>query len=321
MKRKFRGLLLSPSAPISLITILVVLAALAVSESFRTPYNLNNVIIQMVALGLVSLGQSFAILVGDVDLCLGGIISIVTVVAATAMGDAGVSMAGVAAGCVLLGVVIGMVNGVLTTVIRIDAMVTTFATNTMLMGLALQLMEAPGGYIPYEYMKLLDLKIGFVPAPLVLLLVLVAASWYILDRTVLGFNIRAVGGGRQSAYTSGIDIMRTKLLAHAIAGFLAALAGLFLAARMGSGDALSGVPFSLDSMTAVVAGGTNFSSGVGSVVGTTVAAFLISVLGNIFNHLGVSTYWQYVLKGALLVIAVTAAVLRARLASRGGKGL
>ncbi len=319
MKGKFRRLILSPSVPISVITVLIVAVALALSESFRSGYNLNNVVIQMVALGLVSLGQSFAILVGDVDLCLGGIISIVTVVAATAMGDSAASMAGVAALCIGIGVVIGMVNGVLTTVIRIDAMVTTFATNTMLMGLALWLMEAPGGYIPYEYMKLVDLKIGFVPAPLVLLLVLVAGSWFVLDRMVLGFHIRAVGGGRQSAYTSGINIMRTKLLAHAVAGLFAALAGLFLAARMGSGDALAGVPFSLDSMTAVVAGGTNFSSGVGSVVGTTVAAFLISVLGNILNHLNVSPYWQYVLKGALLVIAVTAAVLRARIASRGGR--
>ena len=89
---------------------------------------------------------------------------------------------------------------------------------------------------------------------------------------------------------------------------------------MGSGDALSGVPFSLDSMTAVIAGGTNFSTGVGSVVGTTVAAFLITGLGNIFNHMGISTYWQYVLKGLLLVIAVTAAALRTRFAERDDRG-
>lgn len=320
MNWNLRSLMLRPSAPISIITILIVVAALAVSESFRSAYNLNNVIIQMVALGLVSLGQSYAILVGDVDLCLGGIISIVTVLAATVMGDPTISMVGVAGLAIGLGVVIGMINGVLTTVIKIDAMVTTFATNTMLMGVALWLMEAPGGYIPYAYMQLIDLRVGFVPVPLILLLALVVVSWYVLDRTVLGFHIRAVGGGRQSAYTSGINILKTKLLAHAIAGFFAALAGLFLAARMGSGDALSGVPFSLDSMTAVIAGGTNFSSGVGSVIGTTVAAFLISVLGNIFNHLNVSPYWQYVLKGLLLVIAVTAAVLRTRYAARRGKG-
>jgi ribose transport system permease protein len=165
-------------------------------------------------------------------------------------------------------------------------------------------------------MKLIDAKVGFIPAPLLLLAAFVMISRFVLDRTVAGFHIRAVGGGAQSAYTSGVGVMKTRMIAHAAAGFFAASAGLFLAARMGSGDALSGVPFSLDSMTAVIAGGTNFSTGVGSVVGTTVAAFLITTLGNIFNHMGISTYWQYVLKGLLLVIAVTAAALRTRFAER-----
>ncbi len=319
MRKTLRALLLRPSAPIALITVAVVVAALLMSASFRRPYNLNNVVIQMLALGLVSLGQTFAILVGDVDLCLGGTISLTTVVCATMMGDSAASMAAVAALCVCLGVGIGILNGILASVIRIDAMVTTFATNTMLMGAALWILESPGGYVPYAFMTLIDLRILGVQAPLVLLLVLAALSWFLLDRTAAGFHIRAVGGGRQSAYTSGISIMKTKILAHGLAGFFAALAGLFLTARMASGDALAGVPFSLDSMTAVVAGGTNFSTGVGSVAGTLVAAFLISVLGNIMNHLGVSPYWQYLLKGLLLVIAVAAAALRARYASPTGK--
>jgi ribose/xylose/arabinose/galactoside ABC-type transport system permease subunit len=316
--RKFGQLLATPSTPIVSITVVVILAALAASESFRSPYNLNNVIIQMVALGFVSLGQSFAILAGDVDLCVGGVISVVTVTAASLMKDSPASMLLVAGLAILIGVAIGAVNGILTSVIKIDAMVTTFASNSVLLGIALWLMESPGGYIPRAWMRLPDVKAAGVPAPLLLLAALVVASWYILDRTVVGFHIRAVGGGTQSAYTSGIDVMRTKVEAHAAAGFFAALAGLFLAARMGSGDALSGVPFSLDSMTAVIAGGTNFSTGVGSVVGTTVAAFLITSLGSIFNHMGVSTYWQYVLKGLLLVIAVTAAALRSRYAGRSG---
>ncbi|GHS86226.1 ribose import permease protein RbsC [Synergistales bacterium] len=313
---KLKRLLLTPSAPITVITVVAVTLAMAASESFRSPYNLNNVIIQMVALGLVSLGQSFAILAGDVDLCVGGVISIVTVTAASLMADSAVSMASVAALAILIGVTIGVINGLLTSIIKIDAMVTTFASNSVLLGLALWLMESPGGYIPYTYMKLIDVKILGVPAPLLLLVLFVVLSRFALDRTVIGFHIRAVGGGEQSAYTSGISIMKTKVAAHVSAGFFAALAGLFLSARMGSGDALSGVPFSLDSMTAVIAGGANFSTGVGSVVGTTVAAFLITTLGNIFNHIGVSMYWQYVLKGLLLVIAVTAAALRTRYAER-----
>jgi ribose transport system permease protein len=299
-----------------LITALVAAAALAVSDSFRTPYNINNVVIQMIALGLASLGQSFAILAGDVDLCVGGIISIVTVTAASMMQDSAASILLVAGASIAIGVAVGAVNGFLSSVVKIDAMVTTFAVNTVLLGLALHVMESPGGYIPYSYMKLIDLGVWGIPLPLIVLAALVLASRFVLDRTVIGCHIRAVGGSPQSAYTSGVSILKTKIAAHCAAGFFAALAGLFLAARMGSGDALSGAPFSLDSMTAVIAGGTNFSTGVGSVTGTTVAAFLITALGNIFNHMGISTYWQYVLKGMLLVAAVTAAALRTVYAGR-----
>ncbi len=310
----------SPSAPVSVITVIVLLIALAGSESFRTAYNFNNIVIQMVALGLVGLGQSFAILVGDVDLCVGGIISLTTVLAASTMRNSPASMVTVTALTLAAGVFIGVLNGWLTSVIKIDAMVTTFATNSVLLGFALWVMEVPGGSIPAAYMKLVDLRVAGIPAPLIFLLVFVGLSWLILDRTVLGFHIRAVGGAPQSAFTSGISVMRTKVTAHAIAGFLAVLTGLFLAARMGSGDALAGVPFALDSMTAVIAGGANFSTGVGSVVGTTVAAFLITVLGNIFNHFGVSSYWQYVFKGLLLLVAVTAAALRTRYAANRDRG-
>ncbi|MDR1376355.1 MAG: ABC transporter permease [Synergistaceae bacterium] len=314
--RRIKCLLAGPSVPIFSIAALVVAAAFAGSESFRTPYNINNVVIQTIALGLAGLGQSFAILAGDVDLCVGGIISIVTVTAASTMRDSAASMLLTAGAGIAIGVAVGAVNGFLTSVIKIDAMVTTFAGNTILLGLALRVMESPGGYIPYSYMKLVDLDVWGIPVPLLALAALVLASRFVLDKTVIGCHIRAVGGAPQSAYTSGVDILKTKIAAHCAAGFFAALAGLFLAARMGSGDALSGVPFSLDSMTAVIAGGTNFSTGVGSVTGTTVAAFLITALGSIFNHMGVSTYWQYVLKGMLLVAAVTAAALRALYAGR-----
>ncbi len=306
----------NPALPVYVITLLVFGGALLTSESFRSPYNLNNVIIQMVALGVAALGQSFAILAGDVDLCVGGVLSLATVLCATLMKDSLSSMLAVSALCVASGLLIGVINGVLTTVIKLDAMVTTFASNSMLMGFALWILPSPGGEIPYEYMAWIDITLWQVPLPLILLLVLLLASHFILDKTVLGFHIRAVGGGPRSAFTSGVSLLKVKIEAHAIAGLMASLAGLFLAARMGSGDALAGVPFSMDSMTAVIAGGAAFSTGVGSVMGSTAAAFLITVLGNAFNHWGVSTYWQYVFKGLLLVIAVTGSAFRIRLAMR-----
>jgi ribose transport system permease protein len=167
-------------------------------------------------------------------------------------------------------------------------------------------------------MKAAGFDIFGIPAALLLLLLFLFISIRILNRSVLGLHIRAVGGEPASAYSSGISIVRTKIWAHVAAGLLAAVAGLFMAARMGSGDPLSGTPFSLDSMTAVIAGGGIFSSGVGEATGMLTAALLITMLGNIMNHMGVSTYWQYVFKGLLLMSAVAAAALRGKTVWRKG---
>jgi len=169
----------------------------------------------------------------------------------------------------------------------------------VLAGIALHIMPAPGGSVPYGFVKFAALDLAGIPVAVLFLLAFLALSLYVLNRSVLGFHIRAVGGDPASAFTSGISIVRTKILAHIITGLLSALAGLFLSARMGSGDPLSGAPFSLDSMTAVIAGGAIFSSGIGETTGMLTAAVLITVLGNIMNHIGVSTYWQYVFKGML----------------------
>ncbi len=308
-----------PSLPIYVITMVVLILAGAYSPTFRRLYNLSNVAVQTIALGLAALGQIFAILVGDVDLCVGGVISLTTVIGATLMSQPWVGVAGVAGMSLALGAAVGMVNGWLASRLRMDAMVITFATNSVLMGLALHLMPVPGGVVPYSFMRLVGLTLLGIPAPVFMLLALAVFSNYVLNRTVLGVHVRAVGGDRGAAFRSGIGVTATKIWAHVIACMFAAVAGLFLAARMGSGDALAGSAFSLDSMTAVIAGGTNFASGMGDVAGTVTAAFLITLLGNVFNHLGVSTYLQYVFKGVLLLIAVAGGAIRRKTQLRSGR--
>jgi len=307
-----------PALPIYVITLAVFIAACAFSSTFRRPYNLSNIAIQTVAIALASMGQTFAILAGDVDLCVGGVISLTTIACATMMQDSVVHMAAAIATSFIIGVSVGILNGLLVSKIKMDAMVITFATNSALMGLALHLMPVPGGMVPYKYMTLIDLPVLGIPLPVVLVIALAVVSYYVLNRTVLGVHIRAVGADTPAAFRSGINTTVTKVRAHVIAGLFAATAGLFLAARMGSGDALAGAPFSLDSMTAVIAGGTNFATGVGDVTGTVIAALLITMLGNLLNHLGVSTYVQYVFKGLLLIVAVAGGAIRRK--TRSGIG-
>jgi ribose transport system permease protein len=273
---------------------------------------------QTIVLGFAALGHGFAILVGDTDLCVGGLISLTTVISASLMAHPGIGVPGTVLIVLSIGVLVGVINGYLAVKIKIDAMVTTFSTNAVLMGIALYVMPAPGGSVPLGFMRAAGYSIVGVPVIFILLILCLILSLYILNRSVLGFHIRAVGGDPASAYSSGISVIRTKIAAHVITGVFAVAAGLFMAARMGSGDPLSGTPFSLDSMTAVIAGGAIFSTGIGEATGMLTAALLITALGNIMNHIGVSTYWQYVFKGLLLMSAVAAASLRGKTVWRKG---
>lgn len=308
----------SPSLPIYAITVAFFIGASIISPTFRHPFNLTNLVMQSIVLGFASMGHGYAILVGDVDLCVGGLISLTTVISATIMNQAGVGIVGTMVVVICIGALVGGINGYLAANIKIDAMIITFSTNAVVLGLALSIMSAPGGSVPVEFMRLAVRSVFGIPLILLLLIVCLMLSVFILNRTVLGFHIRAVGGDPVSAYRSGISVCRTKVLAHTLTGILAAVAGLFMTARMGSGDPLSGVPFSLDSMTAVIAGGAMFSSGIGEPTGMLTAAVLITALGNIMNHMGVSTYWQYVIKGLLLMSAVAAASLRGKTTWRKG---
>ncbi|MGE5507230.1 MAG: ABC transporter permease [Chitinophagales bacterium] len=307
-----RALRHNPALPIYLILAVTVVIGWAVAPSFRSLGNFANLTVQVVAFALAGIAQTFAILVGDVDLGVGGIISIVVCAAAIIMKDTIASMVGGALLMLLIGSGVGLLTGFLVTRIKVEAMVLTLAINAALLGFALYLMPFPdySKIIPPRFMSAVTGNIGPIQIPVLGTLVVALIAWYVLDRTRFGLHLRAVGADPEAAFRAGIDVAKIKIAAHTITGFLAALTGLFLAARMGTGDPTAGASFSMDSMTAVIAGGTLFNTGVGGVVGTVGGAMLIVILGNIFNHLGVSTFYQYVFRGALLVVAVAGGAIR-----------
>lgn len=311
-ERVNRELKNNPALPIYLILVVTVAAGWWVAPSFRSLANFSNLTVQTVAFALAGIAQTYVILAGDVDLGVGGIISIVECAAAIIMKDTLGGMVGGAFILLAVGTLVGLVTGFLVTRIKVEAMVLTLAINAALLGFALYLMPYPdySKIIPVRFMQALTGNWGPVQIPVLGTLVVAALSWYVLDRTRFGLHLRAVGADPEAAFRAGLDVAKIKVAAHAITGFLAALTGLFLAARMGTGDPTAGASFSLDSMTAVIAGGTLFNTGVGGVVGTLGGAFLIVILGNIFNHLGVSTFYQYVFRGALLVVAVAGGAIR-----------
>jgi ribose transport system ATP-binding protein len=273
------------------------------SPSFRTVRNFSNLIEQTLPLGIAALGQTFVIMTAGIDLSAGSAISFVVAILSYVMAGT----LGVTGSIVLVffvGVAVGLINGLAVTKLRLSPLIVTLAMLSILQGLALQLRPAPGGQVPDAFMDALTGQLGPVAMPLVLWVIFATLGIYLLQFTRFGAHLYAVGGQERCAYLSGVNTDRVKIGAYVVSGISAAAAGIYLAARIGSGDPLVGQAYTLDSITAVVVGGTSLYGGRGSAVNTIVGAFIVGLLSNALNQLGVTSFYQYIFKGILLILAV-----------------
>ncbi|HYH05392.1 MAG TPA: ABC transporter permease [Bacillota bacterium] len=303
----------NPAMPIFIILTITIIIGMFVAPSFRRLMNFQNLMVQTVAFALAGLAQTYVILAGDTNLCIGGIMGVAVCAAPSLMNSANPSsMITGAIILIIFGAFTGLFCGFLLNRIKIEAMVLTLAIESALLGFALYLMPYPDytKIIPLPFINALTGNWGPISIPVLGTAIITLISWFVLNKTRFGLHVRAIGADRVTAFRAGVNVKLTRILAHTTAGVIAAIAGLFLAARMGTGDPTAGATFSLDSMTATVAGGTLMATGVGSVAGTIGGAFLIVILGNLFNHLGVSPFYQYVFRGLLLVVAVAGGAIK-----------
>ncbi|MFV2044139.1 MAG: ABC transporter permease [Anaerolineales bacterium] len=290
---------------------IVILAAIALPD-FSTPGNLFNVLRQSVALGIVSVGQTVVILVGGIDLSVGATISLIDVYATGFMEQytTAVLVLAMVVGLLLLGLLIGFVNANVVTRLKVAPFIATMGVGLVLQGLVLMFTKKPGGAIVPGWEFFAEGMIGPVPFPVVFLLVLVAVTWVLLGRTIWGRHIKATGGSEVIARLSGVETRRIISYAYMFSALMAAVTGLYLTSRMGAGDPRVGglefQRFDLDSITAVLVGGTRLEGGKGGVVGTIAGVLIISVLNNIFNLVGVNPYVQWIIKGLILLSAIAA---------------
>jgi len=303
--------------PALLLTALIVLfMAYTASQSpyFLTTRNMANLAIQVAPLLIVALGQFTVILLGGIDLSAGPTISLVTAIASFLLvPDPPFGYAAGIAACLLTGVVIGLVNGGLVRFLRLPDLIATLATFSVVAGLALIVRPAPGGLLSGDFANALVVRVANVPVAFAVAVAAALVYELILLRGRAGTRLYAVGSSEEAAYVAGIAVGRVRFAAYVLCGLLAAVAGLLIAARIGSGDPQAGTNFTLLSVTAVVLGGTSILGGRGTAIGVTVAAILIMLIQNAMNQLHVSAYWQYVLTGALTLVAV------AMYAERGGR--
>ena len=293
------------AALVWIILLAIIIFAAIVAPPFLSERNIYNVFKQVTALGIVSVGQTFVILLAGIDISVGAVVSLVCCVNSHVMPieqpyavPLGLLLS------VLIGIVVGLVNGLGVTKLKVSPFMMTLGMMSIVEGAAIFLRPQPGGIIPREFGKPLTGNIGPIPVPLVLFGLSALLGYFILNRTLFGRHLYATGGNEASARLSGIRTDRVKILGFVCCGLMAALAGIFITARIRTGDALVGSSFGLDSITAVAIGGTSLMGGRGGVVGTIAGAFMVALLANILNLVGVSSFYQYVLKGLLIIIAV-----------------
>lgn len=284
----------------------------AIEESFLTWGNWVNILRQTSINGILAIGMTYVILAKGIDLSVGSVLALAGIVAAgfvTGGATGGVTLAVLAA--LAVGLLLGMVNGALVARLGMPPFVVTLGMLSVARGLT---------FIANDGMPIANLSPAFrtigqgvvagVPVPVIILAVIFLLFWFILKYTTFGRYVYAVGGNEKSARTSGIQTRWVVFAVYAIAGMLSALAGIILAARTTSALPQAGVAYELDAIAAVVIGGTSLNGGVGSLTGTLIGALIIGVINNGLDLLGVSSYYQQVIKGVIIVAAVLLDVSR-----------
>ncbi|MDI0274027.1 ribose ABC transporter permease RbsC [Bacillus safensis] len=287
---------------------LIILAAIVsiLNPAFLEPLNILNLLRQISINALIAFGMTFVILTGGIDLSVGAILALSSALTAGFIVSGMDPILAIIVGCII-GAVLGMVNGLLITKGKMAPFIATLATMTIFRGLTLVYTDGnPITGLGSNYAFQLFGRGYFlgIPVPAITMLLTFIVLWVLLHKTPFGRRTYAIGGNEKAALISGIKVPRVKIMIYSLAGFMSALAGAILTSRLNSAQPTAGTSYELDAIAAVVLGGTSLSGGRGRIVGTLIGVLIIGVLNNGMNLLGVSSFYQSVVKGIVILIAV-----------------
>ncbi|WP_211748572.1 ribose ABC transporter permease RbsC [Paenibacillus sp. Marseille-Q4541] len=286
--------------------ILLIIIVSVLNPSFLEPLNILNLLRQVSINALLAFGMTFVILTGGIDLSVGSILALSSAFVANLMLSGFDPILAIIVG-VLLGGVMGMMNGLLITKGKMAPFIATLATMTIFRGLTLVYTNGNPITGLGDNMAFQLFGRGYflgIPVPAITMMITFAILWVILHKTSFGRKTYAIGGNEKAALVSGIKVDKVKIMIYSLAGMLSALAGAILTSRLDSAQPTAGTSYELDAIAAVVLGGTSLTGGRGLIVGTLIGALIIGTLNNGLNLLGVSSFYQMVVKGVVIVIAV-----------------
>ncbi len=302
MNNKFKENLDKYKSLIGLVLLCVVITF--VSPAFMTLSNITNVFTQVSTNAIIAVGMTFVILTGGIDLSVGSTVAISGAFAASIIKSTNnVFLAVLAAG--IVGIVIGLINGLLISKGKLQAFIATLATMTIFRGATLVFTNGtPISKLPENFVNIGNGKLGLIPIPVIITVIVLVIAIYVLTQTRFGRYLYALGGNEDSARLSGINTTKIKTLVYVISGFASSIAGVIIASRIGSASPNAGTGFELDAIAAVVIGGTSLAGGEGRITGTLIGALIIGVLNNGLNLMNVSPFYQSIVKGLVILIAV-----------------
>lgn len=273
-------------------------------DVFPSGRNMRNIIEQVATLAIVASGVTVVMITGDFDLSVGAIASLVGVVAALLM-KSGMSTLMSILLALLLGTTAGLLNGLIIAYGGLSAFVGTLATMTAYGGIALLISKGTTIFALPENFKVLGQgSLSFLPVSVLIMAFTVFVIYLLLEQTTYGRRLYAIGGNEEASFLSGIRTRQVRLIAFGVSGFFASLGGIVLTSRLFSAHPQAGSPFMLNAAAAVFLGMTSFREGEANIMGTLLGVFIIGVMGNGLNILGINTYVQSILTGAIIIFAV-----------------
>ena len=277
--------------------VLLCIVITIVTPNFLSVSNITNVFTQVSVNAIIAIGMTFVILTGGIDLSVGSTLAISGAVGASIVKSTGNVFLAIIVAAVI-GIAVGLINGLLVSKGKLQAFIVTLATMTIFRGATLVFTDGtPISKLPEAFVKIGNGKLGFMPIPVIITIIIAIIAVYALSQTRFGRYLYALGGNEDASRLSGINTDKIKTLVYVVSGFASAIAGVIITSRIGSASPNAGTGFELDAIAAVVIG-------EGTITGTLIGALIIGVLNNGLNLMNVSPFYQSIVKGLVILIAV-----------------
>jgi len=302
---KFRSLLKSELGLVFILFSLIITFSIF-SEYFLTSRNLLNITRQISINLIIAIGMTFVILTGEIDLSVGSIAALAGVATGSVIVVTSSIFLGIMAG-IFVGVLIGLLNGVLTVYGKVQSFIVTLAMLGLARGLALVWTDGkPISGLPSNFSILGAGYVGIIPVSTIVAIFIFVITFIIFSRTKHGVYIRSIGANREAARLSAIPVKRYRIIAFLLSGLLSAVGGIIITSRLISAQPTAAEGMELNVIAAVILGGSSLSGGIGTITGTLLGAIIIGVINNGMNLIGISAFFQQIVKGIIILVAVLA---------------